>query len=297
MDGLSIQELPELRSPVLIAAFRGWPDAQQAASRAVRYLVRHLPAQRFASIDPEEYLDFSQVRPITMLLPSGERTIQWPSNEFYYWRGQGAPQDLVLFLGTEPSLKWRTFTNVMIEVAKQCQISTLVTLGAFLDAVPHTREPLVTASGSAADLVRDQKRITFRDSGYQGPTGIHGVLTDAFHREERPWISLWGHAPHYLQGMDNPKVSYALLTRVLQLFDLPVDLERMRAAGGRFEREVTKVLEQRSELTTYVRQLEGRYDASPSAEVEEMPDSQSLVEELERFLHQQQGGGGEPPDR
>ena len=300
MDALRIDEVPSLRDPVFVGAFRGWVDAQEAATRAVRYLVRRLPAKHFASIDPEEFFDFSQVRPYTMLLPSGERVIQWPRNEFYYWRGEGVGRDLVLCLGTEPSLRWRTFTDAVLEVTKQCGVTSFVTVGALLDAVPHTREPQITGNTGGSEFQRGMEGMKVGESGYQGPTGIHGVLSVAFRREGYSWATLMGHAPHYIQGLYNPKVSYALLGRLAKMLDLTVDLERMRLAQERFDREVEQVLEERPELKTYVQQLESQYEESLGADEprevpdeEELPDPQAMVEELEEFLHRQQQGGRE----
>jgi proteasome assembly chaperone (PAC2) family protein len=267
----------------------------------VRYLVRQLPAKHFAAIDPEEFFDFTQVRPYSIRLPSGERSIRWPRNEFYYFQGDAGGRDVVLFLGTEPSLKWTTFCNTIVELAGLCNVTTIVTLGALLDAVPHTREPRI--SGSAGDTALQERldAMAVRGSGYQGPTGIHSVLYDVCRREGYAWASLWGHAPHYIQGARNPKIAYAILERLTGLLGLEVDLEELRVARDRFEHEVAQVLDQRPELASYVQQLEQRYEERynrpPALSASEIPDPEDLVRDLEDFLRQQRKGSGEtPPD-
>ena len=174
MEGLIITEMPEPKLLTMIVAFSGWPDAAESATRAVRYIVRKLPAKKFAEIDPEEFYDFTIVRSQTRVNRRGERIIRWPTNDFYYVSDPAhQSRGLVLYIGTEPNLRWRAFSNIITGVAEQCGVQSVVSLGAMLDAVPHTREPRVTGRASSTDLTQKVEWMGIRNSGYQGPTGIH----------------------------------------------------------------------------------------------------------------------------
>ncbi len=295
MDGLIVHETPESRLPTMIVAFAGWPDAGEAATRAVRYLVRKLPARKFAEIDPEEFYDFTVVRPQTRINRRGERVIRWPSNEFYYYAPQDESRGILLFVGTEPNLRWRAFSNIIATVAKQYGVKLVVSLGALLDAVPHTREPRVTGRASSSELTQKVEWLGIRNSGYQGPTGIHTAFMDACNNKGIPQASIWGHCPHYVNTSPNPRVSYALLTKLRNLVDFEVDLEELRLAGEAFEAEVTKAIAADSDVSAYVRRLEERYDEA-HAPTEEIPSPEAMVRELEDFLRSQRQGSGDNPD-
>ena len=172
-DSLIVHEMPEAKLPTMVVAFAGWPDAAEAATRAIRYMVRKLPATKFAEIDPEEFFDFTLVRPQTRLNRRGERTIRWPTNDFYYFAPEDESGGLLLFNGTEPNLRWRAFSNLVTGMAERCGVKLVVSLGSLLDAVPHTREPKVTGRASSNELTQKAEWMGIRNSGYQGPTGIH----------------------------------------------------------------------------------------------------------------------------
>lgn len=296
MEGLTIHEQPSLREPALVTAFAGWPDAHQGATRAVRYLVRQLKAQRFAEIDPELYYDFTQVRPMTAVNEEGERTVTWPANEFYYLHSDALPRDFVFFVGVEPNLRWRSFTSAMVEVAEQCGVNITICLGSLLDAVPHTRDTRLSGSASDRHLREALAALGAPNSAYQGPTGITTALMEACQRRGIPYSSIWGHSPHYLESTYNPKVSFALLTKLGQLLGIEFDLESLGSAGVSFQQDVQKALANDIELNAYIRRLEQDYDAvfKPQAPPE-MPSAESIVQGLEEFLRRQrQQEQGEP---
>ena len=286
MDGLIVHETPEQKFPTMIVAFAGWPDAAEAATRAVRYLVRKLPAKKFAEIDPEEFYDFTIVRPQTRVNRRGERTIRWPTNNFYYYESEEHSHGVILFVGTEPNLRWRAYSNILTTVAAQYGVELVISLGALLDAVPHTREPRVTGRASLPELTQKAEWMGIRNSGYQGPTGIHTAFMDACDKSELPHASIWGHSPHYVTTSPNPKVSYALLTRLRSLIDFKTDLEELRLAGEAFESEVSKSIAKEPDVSSYVQRLEQRYDEanSPSGDI---PSPDTMVKELEEFLKSQ----------
>ena len=296
MDGLIVHETPEQKFPSMIVAFAGWPDAAESATRAVRYLVRKLPAKKFAEIDPEEFYDFTVVRPQTRVNRRGERTIRWPTNDFYYHSPKDGSGGLLLYVGTEPNLKWRAFSNIITHVADQAGVELVVSLGALLDAVPHTREPRVTGRASSPELTQKVAWMGIRNSGYQGPTGIHTAFMDACDKKGLVHASIWGHCPHYVNTSPNPKVSHALLTKLRSLVDFEADLEELRLAGETFETEVSKAIAKEADISPYVQRLEQRYDAANEPEGD-IPSPGDMVAELEDFLksQRQRQDGGEGP--
>jgi proteasome assembly chaperone (PAC2) family protein len=291
MDGLITHEEVGLRLPTMIVAFAGWPDAAESATRAIRYLVRKLPAKKFAEIDPEEFYDFTTVRPQTRVNRQGERTIRWPRNEFYYHAAEDGSQGIALYNGTEPNLRWRAFSEIIVDVARRCEVEFVISLGALLDAVPHTREPRVTGRASTKELSQKVEWMGIRNSGYQGPTGIHTAFMDACDKNGMAHASIWGHCPHYVNSSPNPRVSYALLTRLKSLVEFDVDLEELRLTGETFDGEITKAISKQADVSAYVERLERRYDEAnePSGDI---PSPDDMVAELEDFLKSQRL----PPD-
>lgn len=288
MDGLIVHETPEHEFPTMVVAFAGWPDAAEAATRAVRYLVRKLPAKKFAEIDPEEFYDFTVVRPQTRTNRRGERILRWPQNDLYYYAPDEESRRFILFIGTEPNLKWRAYSNILTSIAVQYKVKLIVSLGALLDAVPHTREPRITGRASSQELTQKAEWLGIRNSGYQGPTGIHTAFMDACSKLNIPHASVWGHCPHYVNTTPDPRVSRALLTRLRSLVDVDVDLEELRLAGEAYLEEVNKVIAKQPDVTSYVARLEQRYDeAQPNRPSDEIPSPDTMVRELEEFLRSQ----------
>ena len=287
MDGLIEHQTLDMKLPTMITAFAGWPDAAEAATRAVRYLVRKLPAKKFAEIDPEEFYDFTVTRPHTRVNRYGKRIIRWPRNDFYCFTDDDESKNLLLFIGTEPNLRWRAYSNIITEIATRSQVELVISLGALLDAVPHTREPRVTGRASSSELTGKAKWLGIQNSGYQGPTGIPTAFTEACNMRELEHASIWGHSPHYVQTSPNPQVSHALLTKLNNLVDFNVDLEELYLAGQAFEEDVSKAINSQSDVGAYVAKLERRYDASRQPEDGEIPDPGDMVRELENFLRTQ----------
>ena len=286
MDSLIEHRSPGVKLPNLIVAFAGWPDAGEAATRAVRYLVRKLPAKKFAEIDPEEFYEFTSVRPQVRVNRKGERSIRWPANDFYYYATEDESRGLLIYIGTEPNLRWRTFSNIIIGVARQHGVEFVTSVGALLDAVPHTREPRVTGRATGGELAKKVEWLGVRNSSYQGPVGIHTAFTANCEKAGLPSVSLWGHSPHYLKTSPNPKVSYALLTKLRSVVEFDVDLKEMRLAAEAFEEEVTKAMSKQAGVGDYVRRLEERYDQDHESPGD-IPSPDDMVKELEDFLKSQ----------
>ncbi len=289
MEHLRLDSLPELRSPLVICAFAGWNDAASAATNAARFVVRRFGARKFGSFDPEPFFDFREVRPLVRLTVRGEREITWPANEAYFARNPTGPHDVVVFVGTEPNLRWRTFAGELVELAQAVRAELVVTLGALLADVPHTRPVRVT--GSALDPAVAE-RLGLQPSRYEGPTGIVGVLHTALRDAGLGGATLWANVPHYLTSSQNPAATAALLRRVAGLLGVDFDLAEMDAAAQRFVAEVEGALQANPEAQEYVRRLEASYDTA-APEAPQLPRGEDLLVDIERFLREQREGRGE----
>jgi predicted ATP-grasp superfamily ATP-dependent carboligase len=291
MAYVSFQDHPKLDGPPLICAFKGWNDGGEAASIALRYLQERWGAKTFATLDPEEFFDFQVTRPTVRLEDGVSRVIEWPRNDFAAASVRG--RDVVLFNASEPNVRWRTFTGAVLETAKEIRSSMLITLGAFLTDVPHSRP--VPVVGSAVDE-ETADRLGLARSQYEGPTGIVGVLHDASNRAGLPSVSLWAAVPHYLPAAPNPKAALALVERVAQLLELPVITEPLTRAVRSWEQTVLGVVQESDELTEYVARLEAALDESEGRtgmSQEQVPSGESIAAELERFLREQGPGHAE----
>ncbi|MFP6679977.1 MAG: PAC2 family protein [Dehalococcoidia bacterium] len=287
MDSLEFTERPELRRTIMLTAFAGWSDASEAATRAIKHIVDQTSAKRFASIDPEDFYNFLEQRPKVRNGANGERILTWPENQFYAWHNtDGDGPDLLLFKGVEPHFKWRTYSAMLYEVAEACNVEMVVTLGALLDAVPHTRPVKVTRSSQSKSLGPRYEHLNFQPSSYQGPTGIMSIVLDKMTSAGIPCASYWGHSPHYVQAKPNPNVTRALLEAVTEIIPITVDTERLERRGGDFTRRLTKALADQDEVLKYVSELEERWDKdnSPSDSPGTVEDSAPLIAELEAFL-------------
>src|SRR5215510_2200265 len=230
MDDIVFHGEPPSNIPTMVVAFGGWVDAGDAATGALRSLVRQLAATPLATIDPEAFVDFTTLRPIVRLSAEGERTIRWPRIAFWTWQPPDGGAGLLLFRGVEPQLRWRTYATLLLDVAARCGVQRIVSLGAVLEAVPHTRPPLVTGNSTdPAWQARFDAWGMSRRSRYEGPTGIASVIVDAARRRGMSSCNVRGQAPHYLQRATNPAVSRALLTAVSRLLDLEFDVSPFEA--------------------------------------------------------------------
>ncbi len=280
-----MERRPDLRRPLLIAAFRGWNDGAQGASLAASFLARTWNANRFAEIDPEEFFDFQAVRPQVSLENGLTRRIDWPENAFYAATVEterpADERDAILLLGVEPNTRWRTFTLEIIELARDLGVELVVTLGALLADVPHTRPSPVTGSASDEALVEE---LGLTASRYEGPTGIVGVLHDACREASLPSASLWAAVPHYASLAPSPRAAHALCKRLAELVGAELDLEELETAGDTYVRQVSQAVASDEETEAYVRELERRADQL-EAEAD-LPSGDTLAAELSRFLRE-----------
>ena len=266
---------------MLVAAFRGWNDGAQGASLAASFLAQAWKARRFADIDPEEFFDFQATRPHVALEEGLTRRIDWPETAFYHASIPGLERDAVLALGIEPNLRWRTFSDEVVELARDLEVELVVTLGALLADVPHTRPAPVTGSASDPKLVEE---LRLASSRYEGPTGIVGIVHDACRRAELPSASLWAAVPHYASLAASPKAALALCLRLADLLGTEFDLADLERASAAYETQVSEAVASDEETEAYVQQLEERRDAL--GDELDMPSGETLAAELTRFLRE-----------
>ena len=281
MSELIVSSLPELRSPVLIAAFRGWNDGGQGATLGGGYLAKEWGAEPFAEIDPENFYDFQAVRPNVSLEDGMTRKLEWPSNTFLHAPIPGLDRDAVILLGVEPNLRWKTYTALVLELLQDLEVELAVTLGSLLADVPHTRPAPVSAAASDPTLVEE---LGVEPSRYEGPTGIVGILLDACRQEGIPAVSLWAAVPHYVSLAPSPRAALALCRRLGELIGADIDVTELEQAAEEYAEQVTEAVASDAETAAYVEELERRVDLMEAAE--ELPSGESLAAELTRFLRE-----------
>ena len=284
---LILRNQPELREPIFIAAWAGWNDAGESASHATRYLAATLGAEKFAEIDPEEYYDFTNARPVARYR-DGHREIMWPTTDFYAVVRDDQSHDLILGVGVEPNYHWKNYIEAISALTQLMQVKLVVTVGAVAAAVPHTRTVQVIGSATTSQL---SEKYDMQHSTYEGPTGIVGIFHDYCRRTDIDAISLWASVSHYLPGIVNPLGSLALLESLTSICNLTIDYSRLEQERDRFAKQVAVAIEEDDNLTEYVRRLEeiqsDEHLLPPSAD---LPSSHGLIDELEDFLRQSRGG-------
>lgn len=283
---LQFESKPALRQPHLVVAWAGWNDAGESASTAARYLAATMSGEPFASIDPEDFYDFTEARPLARYR-HGEREIVWPSTDFYAVRLPSRDHDLILAVGIEPNFRWKRYMDAFHALIRTMDVHLVVTLGAVAAGVPHTQPVGVSGSANRPDLA---DRFQMRPSRYEGPTGIVGVFHDSCRRRSVGGVSLWAAVPHYLPGIANPLGARALLERLAEISGLSIDYERLRREEHRFDERVGAAMEESDELRGYVRQLEESVQEAPAAAPPaELPSAEGLIEDLEEYLRRTRG--------
>ena len=279
-DLLWHRTVPDLRDPILIAAFEGWNDAGDAATMAARQLAERFDATPLVDIDPERYFDFSTTRPIVRLDDDRQRSITWPENQLLAARVPAAARDVVILVGLEPQLQWRRFCRQVLGVVEAIEASTIVTLGALLADVPHTRP--VQVFGAAEDPAL-QTQLDLAPSSYEGPTGIVGALTTQAAEAGFPTATFWASVPSYVPGAPSPKAALALVHHVCEVVGTTVFVTDLEIAAASYERQVDELVAEDDETADYVHDLEAAWDADD--EIDELDDDpELLVAEVEEFL-------------
>jgi proteasome assembly chaperone (PAC2) family protein len=288
---LTIHAQPEgLRRPVLIMAWSGWNDAAEAATTAVRYVATSLSAEKFAEIDPEEFYHFGLTRPHVRFKAGSEteREIVWPGTEFSIAQSPSLARDVIVGVASEPHLRWKAYCETVLELARRCDVALVLTLGALLAEVPHTRPVRLAGGATDPELAA---RLGIRPTRYEGPTGIVGVINTICRDNGLATASLWANVPHYISGIENPKATLALVKRVLPLLGATLDLSDLDEAVRQFDRNLTEIVSQNAKIAAYVKKLESRDAEEPGGaepgQGSDLPPAAELVAEFEQFLRQQ----------
>ena len=291
MPPLEWESRPDgLRAPALVCAFKGWNDAGDAASAALSFVGASLGATRFARIDPEEFFDFQATRPKTRIADGRSREIDWPEVEIYAAQVPRAPRDLILVSGSEPSMRWRTFCRLIIDLAEALGTQLVVSLGALLADVPHSRPVSITGISSDPSVT---ERLGLNPATYEGPTGIVGVLHTACMEAGLPSASLWAAVPHYVAAAPNPKAALALVRKLEQLVGVSVDAQELESAAADYERQVSLAVQSDPDVQAFVERLEQAVEEEEAGVGPgELPSGDVLAREFQRFLRQR---GSEPP--
>ncbi|NED94205.1 PAC2 family protein [Phytoactinopolyspora alkaliphila] len=274
---IELDSVPQLHEPVLIAAFEGWNDAGESATGAVEHLEQTWNAEPLASLDPDEYYDFQVNRPIVSLDPDGIRSLQWPTTRMSLANSPDLGRDVVLLRGIEPNMRWRGFCAELLSVAADLGVEQVVTFGALLADVPHTRPVPVTASASDPATASS---LGLEPSRYEGPTGIVGVFQDAASRGGLNAVSLWAAVPHYVGQSPCPKATVVLLRRLEDILDLPVPLGDLPEQAEAWQHGVEELAQEDADVAEYVQRLE---EASDTIDLPEA-SGEHIAREFERYL-------------
>ncbi|MDA0998945.1 MAG: PAC2 family protein [bacterium] len=299
MDTLHMDGLPVLRDPLFVMAFAGWNDASEAATDAVRFLVRKLNGKRFAWIHSDPYFQYTDQRPQVRLDAEGNRQIHWPSNEFYYCVSPELKRDLIVGIGVEPHINWRRFSRDVLKVIHRSRVQMSVTLGAFLGGDLHT-EP-IHLIGLATEPALGE-RLNVEMTRYEGPTGIVGVVHSLLQDEGHPAVSLWANVPHYIGGISNPKATLALLQCFSRFTEVSLDLGGMERSAGRFNDQVESMIAQNPQIASLFSDAQSGNDFSGEMEDDdddaddapavegELPPGREMADEIERLFRRRRGG-------
>lgn len=282
VDHILVEQQPALDRPVIVLAFRGWNDGGEAASGAADFVKHQWGARRFAQIDPEEFFDFQVARPTVQLAAGTTRKIEWPANEFHHARIDD--RDVVIFVGIEPNMKWRTFSTSIVSFGREVGAEKLITLGAFLADVPHTRQVPVVGSASSPE---EAEALGLTPSQYEGPTGIVGVTHDIANRSGLSSVSFWAAVPHYIPAGVNPKATLALVERLTSYLGVDANAAELSAAADAWEENITEQVRENETLSSYVGRLEEA--ESEQFNITDPPSGDELAAEIERFLKERSG--------
>ena len=276
---------------ILLIAFKGWSDAAEAATSATDTIISHYQAHKFASFEEEEFFAFARERPNIKNSKDG-RIIEWPNNDLFYISDAIEGTPLIILNGTEPHFKWKTFSNEVINLCQSMNVQSVVTLGALLDSIPHTRgvKTQITGQHEFMPEVFTQKKID--KSRYEGPTGITSVIIEDFKKIGIPSMSIWAHAPHYLQSSPNPIVSEALLNELSNWLPLNFDVKKLKRKSDKYLNALESAITQDSELKGYIEKLEKKYDSALSNSVP--IDDDLLLKDLEKFFETNKGNENGP---
>jgi proteasome assembly chaperone (PAC2) family protein len=279
-------DAPELRDPVLVASFSGWNDAASAASAALGAAADSLETELIARVDPEQFFDFQATRPEIEISAGRLTDVAWPDNLIVAGRSATGERDLLMISGTEPSVRWRTFCTSVLDVAEACGVESMISFGALIADVAHTRPVPITGLASSDELI---EQLGFEDVSYEGPTGVVAVLHGAALDRGLAAASLWAAVPHYAAAVPNPKAALALLRRLEGLTGVPFDAGELEAAAATFETQVNQAVAANPEISELVERLEAQQDDLSGLRADDVPSGDAIAREFQDFLRKQGG--------
>jgi proteasome assembly chaperone (PAC2) family protein len=284
VDSLSWDgDVPQLRNPILVCSFRGWNDAAAAASTALGAVAEALESEVIAEVDPEDYFDFQATRPTIVLSEGQARHIEWPENTLIAARVPAADRDLVLLDGTEPNLRWRTFSETIATAADALGVEMVITLGALIAEVSHTLPVPITGLASDETLVEE---LDLQRSNYEGPTGIVGVVHDCCRQMGMTSASLWAAVPHYIAAVPNPKAALALLRRLEGLTGIAIEATDLEEEATSYEEQISRAVSANPEIEELVEKIETE-QTEQFEPPEQVPSAESIARDFQQFLRQQ----------
>ncbi len=281
---MEIHQIPLLRNPVMVMAFSGWNDAAEGASGAIEHLLSiwheredEVVPQLIADVESEDFYDYQVNRPQVSIDESAIRSLTWPSTQIFGLEIPSMDRDLVIVTGVEPSMRWKSFTTDLLDLADDLEVSLVITLGSLLADAPHSRPITVTGTGAHPNIA---ERLGVAVSKYEGPTGILGIIQDGCMRRGIDAISLWAAVPHYASNSPSPKASLALINALEDFLDVSIPLGNLQKDADEWEKTVDELASEDSDVAEYVKALEESKDAA------ELPDvsGDSIAKEFERYL-------------
>lgn len=277
--------MPQLRDPILVCTFQGWNDAAGAASTALGAVAASFDTELIADVDPEDYFDFQVTRP-TIELTEGQTTrIEWPQNQLFAVRIPEADRDLILLDGTEPNLRWRTFSETIATAADTLGVEMVITMGALVAEVSHTLPVPITGLASDEELVAD---LELQRSSYEGPTGIVGVLHDCCRQLGMTSASLWAAVPHYVAAIPNPKAALALVRRLEGLTGIAVDAGELEVETASYEEQIGRAIAANPEIADLVERIEAQQVEQLGADTDDLPSADTIAREFQNFLQRRE---------
>jgi len=294
LEEIRAESWPNLANPTMIAAYKGWNDAGNAATYALEYIISQTGATMFASIDPDEFYDFTQVRPYTRPIGDYGRVITWTPNNFYYAHISES-KDYVFFVGTEPNLRWRRYSSLLVKMANRLGVKEVISLGSMLADTPHTRPVPLSGGASSPELGEKLRSLGINSSFYEGPTGIVSVAGLTLAESGIQHASIWASVPHYISASPNPKAALALVDSVERLTGLRVSVDRLQMEAITFESQVDAAVSDNPDIEQYVRELEQRVEDQQNEDTQDegapegydASEAEGLIRSIEEYLRQQ----------
>ena len=287
MEDLIIYEKVELHSPYLIMGFYGWPNAGEVATNTLTYLIKHLPADPYGEINPEEFyvLTTSEyARPQGVIEKGVLKNFDPPGTLLYCWKNKQG-NDLILILGREPDIKWKRYTDTILDFFSRFGLKKVFTIGGEYALIPHTRDPRISAVVNNEKLKEELSGLNIEFTDYSGPTSIHTYILLACRVRGIDCTGLWGDTPNYIQ-MSNPKVSYFVLERLTKLLEIDISLEEIKKEGEYFEQQISRAIAQKPEAQEFLKKLEEIYDESEKSSSPDKKEIEDIIKGVEDFLRQ-----------